>query len=51
MPLTPAEKQRRYRERRKLNKEKDEENKRKDVLLVIYEIWKYEICTASYIFL
>ncbi|GBP93100.1 Mariner Mos1 transposase [Eumeta japonica] len=30
MPLTPAEKQRRYRERRKNNPEKDAESKRKD---------------------
>ena len=30
MALTPAEKQRRYRERRKKDKEKDEENKKKD---------------------
>ncbi|XP_025828833.1 uncharacterized protein LOC112904017 [Agrilus planipennis] len=30
MPLTPAEKQRRYRERRRNNQEKEEETKRKD---------------------
>lgn len=30
MPLTPAEKQRRYRERRKSNPEKEAESKRKD---------------------
>lgn len=30
MALTPAEKQRKYRERRKNDKEKNEENKKKD---------------------